>query len=299
VFYSPSYVAAGHTFETTRKAAWVAASLTADPIPGIELRAPRSLTEAEIETAHDPRYVAAVRSGEPRALAESQGFDWDAALWDAVRASNGGAVEAALTALSQRGIAGSLSSGLHHARAERGDGSCTFNGLALGAWAALTAGAGAVLIVDFDAHFGGGTHELLAGEERVVHLDVSVDEYDVYAPGPRWWTSFVDRADDYLPAIARSFASLGEAPRFDLCIYNAGMDPHEHCPEGGLSGLTSAILAQREAFVFAWCRARSVPVAFVLAGGYLGPQLEQSALVGLHRFTLSAAAESDSRGRLR
>ncbi|APR82273.1 Deacetylase [Minicystis rosea] len=290
VFYSPAYVVSGHVFETTRKAAWVAASLAADPIEGVVIEAPRSLTAADLEAVHDPAYIAAVRSGEPRVLAESQGFLWDAALWDAVRASSGGAVAAALDALARRGIAGSLSSGLHHARAARGDGSCTFNGLALAARAALDAGAGAVLIVDLDAHFGGGTHELLAGDERVFHLDVSVDAYDVYPAEARWWTSFVDRAEDYLPAIESGFASLSNTPRFDLCIYNAGMDPHRDCPEGGLAGLTTAMLAAREAFVFDWCRARGVPVAFVLAGGYLGPDLDEPALVALHRLTLAAAA---------
>jgi hypothetical protein len=41
--------------------------------------------------------------------------------------------------------------------------------------------------------------------------------------------------------------------------------------------------------VFSWCRMRDVPVAFVLAGGYLGPELIRAALVALHRLTLEAA----------
>jgi hypothetical protein len=46
------------------------------------------------------------------------------------------------------------------------------------------------------------------------------------------------------------------------------MDPHADCPEGGLWGITAATLAAREALVFDACRARHVPVAFALAGGY-------------------------------
>jgi hypothetical protein len=34
---------------------------------------------------------------------------------------------------------------------------------------------------------------------------------------------------------------------------------------------------------------RGVPIAFVLAGGYLGPELERAGLVALHRLTLEAA----------
>src|SRR5271166_2583890 len=106
VFYSPSYAAAAHAFETTRKAAWVAESLLSHPIAGVELRAPRPLIADEIAAVHDPAYVAAVRTGEPRALAESQGFKWDAALWEAVASSNGGVVAAALAALAAGGVAG-------------------------------------------------------------------------------------------------------------------------------------------------------------------------------------------------
>src|SRR2546429_582741 len=83
----------------------------------------------------------AVETGLPRDLAESQGFVWGLGLWPMVLASNGGAVAAALAAL-QEGVAGSLSSGLHHARRGSGAGFCTFNGLVIAARAALAAGAG-------------------------------------------------------------------------------------------------------------------------------------------------------------
>jgi hypothetical protein len=56
-------------------------------------------------------------------------------------------------------------------------------------------------------------------------------------------------------------------------------------------GITAATLAAREALVFDGCRARGVPVAFVLAGGYLGPQLDRAALVALHRLTIEAATK--------
>ena len=73
------------------------------------------------------------------------------------------------------------------------------------------------------------------------------------------------------------------------CAYNAGMDPHEHCPTGGLAGIDAGMLAERERRVFAWCVRRRLPVAFVLAGGYLGSRLGIGALVALHRSTLIAA----------
>ena len=65
---------------------------------------------------------------------------------------------------------------------------------------------------------------------------------------------------------------------FDLCLYNAGMDPHASCALGGLAGIAGiadAILAERERLVFAWCQERGLPIAFVLAGGYVGRGLDQ------------------------
>lgn len=288
VFYSEDYVGAAMSFETTRKARWVAESLAADPIPGLQLTPNAPLRVADLERVHDPAYVAAVRTGEPRALAESQGFSWDPQLWPMVMASNGGAVAAALAAL-RSGRAGALASGLHHARRMHGAGFCTFNGLAIAALRALDAGARNVLVLDLDAHCGGGTHELLGRHPAIRILDIAVDRFDSYEPAPGNSLDHVDLASDYLPTLEARLAALAKQP-FDLCLYNAGMDPHQHSPVGGLAGIDEALLAQRERSVFNWCRARKLPVAFVLAGGYIGPNLDQDGLVALHRLTLAAAA---------
>src|SRR4051812_6177288 len=113
VYYSPSYAGSAHAFDTTRKAMWVAESLTARPIAGIELRPPPVVARSLLNQVHDPDFVRAVETGQPAELAESQGFRWDPGVWPMVLASNGGAVAAALTALEE-GVSGSLSSGLHH-----------------------------------------------------------------------------------------------------------------------------------------------------------------------------------------
>jgi acetoin utilization deacetylase AcuC-like enzyme len=290
VFYSPSYVGSGYAFETTRKAKWLADSLRASPILGVDLVEPGSLTAEQVARVHTSEYVNAVRTGDPVALAESQGFDWDPNLWPMVLASNGGAVAAALAAFSD-GVAGSLSSGLHHARAGRGAGFCTFNGLVIAAREALAAGAKSVLILDLDAHCGGGTASLIADEPRIWQVDVSVSPFDFYRKSDRIRLDLVGHASDYMPAVNRALSSLdGEGIDFDLCIYNAGMDPHENCATGGLSGITREVLGQREKEVFAWCRRRSLPIAFVLAGGYLSLDLDEAGLVELHRLTLAEAA---------
>ncbi len=302
LYYSPEYTGSAYSFETTRKAAWVADSLLADPIGGVDLVEPQPITWEQVAQVHDPEYIRAIRDGAPRYLAESQGFTWDPGLWPMVLSSNGGAVAAALSAL-QRGVAGSLSSGLHHARRDIGAGYCTFNGLVIAAREALAAGASAVLILDFDAHCGGGTASLVAEDEHIRQVDVAVNSFDYYPDAlrerseGRLWFSQVQRGDDYLHEIARGLDEAARChpdrpggPSRPLCLYNAGMDPHQGSA-GGLAGITAEILAARERMVFDWARVQGVPIAFVLAGGYLGSGLDRAGLVALHRLTIAAAVD--------
>ena len=290
IFYDEAYVCAAHSFDTTRKARWVYEGQQEDPNPSIEFQSPPPLTAKEVESVHDPAYVKAIETGEPRSLAESQGFAWDAGLWKMALAVNGGMVSAAKAAMQSGHESGSLSSGFHHARRETGKGFCTFNGLVLAAKAALGDGAERVLILDLDAHCGGGTHSLIKDDPRIWHVDVSVNAFDRYDSTERSTLSIVNAANDYLPTIDRELKRLlRTAPRFDLCLYNAGMDPHERCAIGGLPGIMMATLAKREMIVYEWCIVNRVPVAFALAGGYVGPDLTQEELVMLHRLTIEAA----------
>ena len=121
-------------------------------------------------------------------------------------------------------------------------------------------------------------------------MDISVDRFDLYAPGERTTLDIVVNGADYLPTITKRLRDL-QAHRFGLCLYNAGMDPHEDCPEGALAGITEQHLQAREELVFDWCREQELPVAFVMAGGYLRPpRMDEARLVQLHRLTLTAAA---------
>ena len=294
VYYSEDYVLSEYGFDTTRKAAWIASDLDAAPIPGIILQTPDPLTAAQLTQMHDPAYVDAVRIGEPADLAESNGFTWDPGLFRMVCSSNGGAVAAARRALATKGVAGSLSSGLHHARKRGGAGFCTFNGLALAARAALDDGARRILVIDLDAHCGGGTAELLGGDARIASVDIAVNAFDIYATPAGFTLDLVRDADEYLPTLRRRLDAL-DPVAFDLVLYNAGMDPYEKCQIGGLRGMTHAVLAEREATVFAWCQAVGLPVAFVMAGGYTNAGFAEEELVALHRLTISAAATHASR----
>lgn len=291
LFSPPPYPLCEINFTTFVKPTLVAKSLAEAPVPGVELLSPEPLSDVELLIAHDRRYIRAIRSGAPRMLAESSDIPWAKENWVYALNTNGGMRDAALAALASKGNAGSLSCGLHHARRKRGLGYCTFNGLAIAAFCALAEGAQSVLILDLDAHGGGGTHELIESEKRIVLVDVTTDEFDSHSarfPSAYWR---VRDAAFYLDCIECALNEV-DAKSFDLCLYNAGVDSHEGCRIGGLRGITTEIIAKRERLVFSWAKRRNIPVAFTLAGGYPGEVLELKDVVDLHRLTIAEAALS-------
>jgi len=282
VFYCPEYVKAAHDFETLRKSAQIARSLAARPIPGVVIAAPQPARVEVMQLVHEPGYLKALATGVPLDLAETQGFEWDPGLWDSIRFTTGGVLAATEAALED-GVAGSLSSGLHHARYDSGAGFCSVNGLAVAAVSAIQRGVKRVLILDLDAHCGGGTASLIADFDGIWQTDISVDPYDSYEPICNGTFDFVHGDDShYLTTVSARLAELDDRP-FNLCIYNAGMDP---APK-----ISGDALAQREEIVFRWARSRSLPTAWVPAGGYLTNQ-SMASLVEQHRLTIAAAARA-------
>lgn len=285
VYHDATYNDTGLSGNTLTKADDVARSLCERPIEGVELVAPRPVTLDELRLVHSPEYIAALVDGDPSHLAGSNGIGWTDRLLDAVRASTGGVVAASLRALADRTVAGSLSSGLHHARRNTGEGFCTVNGLALAAVIARQQGARRVLILDLDAHCGGGTAHIIDGRSGIEQLDVSVSSFDQYTSTANARLVLAD-GHDYLAVVERELERIVDPAGIDLVVYNAGMDPHHGA--GGVRGIDAAVLADREAMVFEWCAGHGVPVAWVLAGGYTyGVTIDE--LVDLHRLTIEAA----------
>jgi acetoin utilization deacetylase AcuC-like enzyme len=288
VFYSPDY--SEGSFDTVAKAADLAADLIANPILGVEIVAPDIIDP--IRLPHSRAYVEAVLTGKPKRLAESAGVaDWSPALRDSVMASTSGMVAAAEAAWSD-GVAGSLSAGLHHARWDMGGGFCTFNGIAAAARAFHRLGARHVLVIDFDAHHGGGTHDILFADRGVSSVDVAVDSFDNYRATFGWHTVTVRHAHRYMHEIERALAvgRLSGRTRVDAVVYNAGVDPWEHDAIGGMRGITAEMLRERDALVFDTFKGRA-PVAWALAGGYsVGKTSSTTDVVSLHRQTVEESA---------
>lgn len=281
VYYSPAYVVEGKT-ETVTKARLVAGLIEAGKAGEVRLEAPKPATRKELELIHTAEHV--------RSTFEDQGGflevgAWSQPLLDSILASTGGMRDCVKEAL-KNGRSGSLSSGLHHARRNAGNGFCQFNGLALAALEALKK-VRTVGILDLDAHAGGGTFDIL-GDHPQVHLaDVTVNSFDSWEPTDpqRHFYVEVGHPKGYLGHVEDALRSL---ERVDFLIYNAGMDTYEKA--GGMKGITKDIIRKREKLVVHWAKARKIPHVFALAGGYRWDGLTLAQVAELHLETVKAFA---------
>jgi acetoin utilization deacetylase AcuC-like enzyme len=277
-FWSPEYVRSEIAFDTTRKSRHLVDSL--DNQSGVQILPPKPATDEQLLLCHTSEYLQALKVGWPRSLARSAGLGWDRHRLTMARYHAGGVIDACRAALLEN-VAGSFSSGLHHARSEAGDGYCTLNGLAIAARQMQRAGAARrILIIDLDAHGGGGTYSLVHHVPGIVQLDVSVNAFDVVAHTTPHRNYVVTEAHAYLETCAEALAGF-ESEDFDLCLYNAGVDIHQDSM-GGLCGVQAAAVEARDACVFDFASRKNLPIAFVLAGGYTTDTLTQDQLTRLH-----------------
>ena len=270
IYWNSDYVL-DHGVETRTKSGPLAKILASGEVPGIEIRSPRAATRDELLAIHDPKYLDQIING-------------DADLARSILASTGG-VRDALDAIFVSGRAGSLSSGLHHAKRGHDEGFCYINGLALAALRTINFHkVKKVGVLDLDAHCGGGTFSMVGDNEKVLIADVSCNSYDSWKPNSeRHFLEVVGDVTDYLNAVKRSLTHLAG---IDALIYNAGMDPFEDCNTGGRQGITREVLAERERLVAQWCEDTQTPAVFVLAGGYGGKNLDLEGVARLHLPTI-------------
>jgi acetoin utilization deacetylase AcuC-like enzyme len=145
-----------------------------------------------------------------------------------------------------------------------------------------------VLILDLDAHCGGGTASIIDGVDGIEQVDVSTSSFDRYAPRPDARLEITDHTE-YLQVVGRVLDETPDPSGIDLVIYNAGMDVHEGA--GGDPGFTTELVRARERLVLGWADSFGLPVSFTLAGGYSGYGLDMAGVADLHLETFRAAAE--------
>ena len=255
------------------------------------MREPDAASDADLARVHAPGYIAAVVAGtlDARAL-QRIGFPWSPAMVERSRRSAGATLAACRSALAH-GCGINLAGGTHHAHRDFGAGFCVFNDSAV-AIRALAAERGALrtLIVDLDVHQGDGTAALLADDPVTFTLSLhGRGNFPFHKARSSLDVDLADGTGDaaYLATLGLALARALDAARPELAIFLAGADPFEGDRFGRLA-LTKRGLAARDRLVLETLRARGVPVAITMAGGYA--QDDQD-VVDIHFATISIALE--------
>lgn len=237
---------------------------------------------ASITRVHDPAYVDAVRTGHPQRLARSQGFRWSPRCANSVARIWAGHVAACRLALTEPMVLHPVS-GAHHANYASGSGFCTFNYLVGGAAELLRMGLQRVAIIDLDAHPGDGTYRLSRGREGIALFDIAGGSWVNVVNTASVEYHVVRDAGEYVAALGQIEAFLDRV-RPELVMFQAGMDPYEHDPFGGVPGVDEAFLRRRDARVIAEVSSRRIPLVVTIAGGYT------AGVERLHLMTVRAMA---------
>ena len=261
----------GHRFPVA-KYALLRDRVVADGIVAeADVAEPHRATADELLLVHTADYVDRFTAGmltadELRRL----GLTWSPQLVERSHRAVGGTIDAARWALDH-GIAMNLAGGTHHAFADRGEGFCVFNDVAVAIRVLQRERRIArAVVIDLDVHQGNGTHAIFAGDPTAYTFSMHGGRNFPFHKVPGSCDVELDdgTADhEYLDTLATFLPRVLAAADADLAIYLAGADPHEGDRLGRLR-LTFDGLARRDAMVIGACREIGLPVAITIAGGY-------------------------------
>lgn len=206
-------------------------------------------------------------------------------LFDRTLATVAGTVQCCRVALEKK-FCFSLGGGMHHAQHEHGNGFCPLNDIVIAirklqaenlirtAW-----------VIDVDAHKGDGTAALTHGDDTITTLSIHMAhgwpldgaEFDEAGNfNPSFIASDIDipmdRGEDhlYVARLREGLNKLGSFPEPDLAVVVDGSDPYEkdELPSTSDLRLSLAQLKERDRLVYGFLKARRIPGAFLMAGGY-------------------------------
>lgn len=171
----------------------------------------------------------------------------------------------------QSGISMNIAGGTHHAYADRGEGFCLLNDVAVASYYLLANQlVNKILVVDLDVHQGNGTAVIFENEPRVftfsMHgkenypLKKEKSDLDIELP-----TYCED--EQYLSLLCKTFPQLIEEVKPQFIFYISGVDILASDKLGKLR-VTMEGCKRRDAFVFEQAIQHKIPLVVSMGGGY-------------------------------
>ena len=273
VFYSPHYYAnIGDThifpikkFELVRDRLLLDGTLSYE-----EILEPKPADVEDVKLVHTEDYVSRLCAGELTAREVRRlGLPWSQSLVRRSFYAVGGTISASVTALAN-GFSSNLAGGTHHSFADRGEGFCVLNDVAIAIHALRKRGLiQRAAIVDCDVHQGNGTATIFEGDPKTFTLSIhGANNYPLFKATSTLDIELPDRTGDvdYLNSLTGALRIVLDWNP-DIVFYLAGADPYMNDKLGRLA-LSIEGLRERDAHVLQQCFLREVPVATVMSGGY-------------------------------
>ena len=181
-----------------------------------------------------------------------------------------GTIDCALFAL-EHGCALNIAGGTHHAFAERGEGFCLLNDMAIASNYLLNKKlVNKILIIDLDVHQGNGTAKIMEDVDNVFTFSVHggsnypfhKEKSDLDIPLPDGISGV-----EYLKIVENALVTLLETVKPDFIFYLAGVDILSTDKFGKLN-VSIDECKQRDYLVLKMAYDHKIPVAIAMGGGY-------------------------------
>ena len=290
--YSPDYWCdiGRHVFRT-EKYGLLRQEIARTGLAGPDLFAePQPATRQDLELAHTPAYVDDLLAGRRTWRTERSEMPISRQIVRCFILGAGGTVLACRLAVQGHTMTMNLAGGFHHAFADRAEGFCYVNDVAVGVCKLRHEGlVRRAMVVDCDLHQGNGTADIFRDVPEV--FTFSIHEENIYPLKRRsdldiGLPSFCD-GEKYMRELDANLPGAMDRHRPEFVLYVAGADPYCRDQLGTLM-LRTEDLKRRDEIVLGACLERGVPAACVLAGGY-APEVEET--VRIHYGTAATVAE--------
>ena len=232
---------------------------------------PEPATDEDVALVHHREYIRKLKEGKLSHVEILRlEIPYSPELVRAVWLAAGGSILAGRVALED-GVAVNLGGGFHHAFPDHGEGFCVLHDVAIAIRRLQKDGlVRRAMTVDTDVHDGNGTAAIFAGDDSVFTLSIHQENnYPYPKPPSSLDINMADGAEDeeYLAALDEGLDAALERFTPDVLFYLAGADPYREDQLGGLK-ISLDGLERRDRMVYEKARAKKIPVAVTLAGGY-------------------------------
>ena len=274
IAYSPIYahpLPEGHRFPMLKYELIPAQLLHEGSITTDNIFQPAICTDEIILWTHDKAYLERLHNQALSAKEQRHiGFPQSPALTERELVIAQGTIDCCHYAM-QHGVAMNVAGGTHHAFADRGEGFCMLNDMAIAANYLLKKGlAKKIIIIDLDVHQGNGTAKLFEQDKRVFTFSMHGEHnYPFHKEKSDLDIGLKDGTDDatYLGLLKDILPKLLNDVQPDFAFFLSGVDILNTDRYGKLQ-VSPEGCRQRDEFVFTLLKQHHIPCSVSMGGGY-------------------------------